>query len=355
MENDAVVGVMEYCIQQYTWKVTLFFILCTVTVLRKKLSSNRIYYAEEPLPSSLKNKSLRTDPYVKPKVLCSRLSWSSLSENILQKFCSFLLPEDILSFIQTNQTTYQICNHDHVWKTQWKYRFEELCQSPLWLQAMQTWGFTWKSADKPLQGWRQFYFEFELSWVNMVTAGHDSEEFCLLGLENKVYDVTSFVSCHPGGPETMLYNSGVDSTLLFLEIGHSKSAKALLQQFLVLQPRGPRKLKIPDQFSVAGSNVVSKPYYSLNVPILQEESFLQQSSKVPTVFNLDATKNVCETHTGRVNFVYFPMDGRWAFWRTCCKTGGWLQVSKNVVDLSSRTTWLGCVAQECKKWNVLPA
>jgi len=45
-------------------------------------------------------------------------------------------------------------------------------------------------------------------------AAHDNQDDCWLVIDNKVYDVTDFVSNHPGG-EAILQGCGIDATTLF--------------------------------------------------------------------------------------------------------------------------------------------
>ena len=43
-------------------------------------------------------------------------------------------------------------------------------------------------------------------------AKHNKLNDCWLIVNNKVYDVTSFISLHPGGCEAILKNAGTDQT-----------------------------------------------------------------------------------------------------------------------------------------------
>lgn len=73
---------------------------------------------------------------------------------------------------------------------------------------------------------------------------HNSEDDCWTVVGDKVYDITSYVSRHPGGDE-ILRACGEDGTSLFLErrdengravgsgTAHSSSAQSQLEQFFV--------------------------------------------------------------------------------------------------------------------------
>lgn len=69
-------------------------------------------------------------------------------------------------------------------------------------------------------------------------AKHNTAEDCWLLIDNKVYDVTSYVNSHPGG-KTILEGCGMDATILFntkpMGSGtpHSESANTNLQNFLI--------------------------------------------------------------------------------------------------------------------------
>ena len=47
---------------------------------------------------------------------------------------------------------------------------------------------------------------------------------------DKVYDVTEFLSSHPGGEDVLLEYLGYDATLAFRGVGHSKAAVRMLKR-----------------------------------------------------------------------------------------------------------------------------
>eukprot|EP01094_Clydonella_sp_ATCC50884_P028195 TRINITY_DN8383_c0_g1_i1.p1 TRINITY_DN8383_c0_g1~~TRINITY_DN8383_c0_g1_i1.p1 ORF type:complete len:162 (+),score=63.71 TRINITY_DN8383_c0_g1_i1:289-774(+) len=60
-------------------------------------------------------------------------------------------------------------------------------------------------------------------------ARHNTAEECWMVVEDRVYDVASFVDEHPGGRRVMERTAGSDVTNAFLSIGHSKRARDLLR------------------------------------------------------------------------------------------------------------------------------
>uniref|UniRef100_A0A0N5B0J7 Cytochrome b5 heme-binding domain-containing protein n=1 Tax=Syphacia muris TaxID=451379 RepID=A0A0N5B0J7_9BILA len=89
-----------------------------------------------------------------------------------------------------------------------------------------------------------------MDWVNFTTkklfstpsnktvdaaelSKHNTEKDCWMLLGDKVYDVTKYVSFHPGGPEELLRAAGCDGTKLFAEIHGWVNYEALLKSCYV--------------------------------------------------------------------------------------------------------------------------
>lgn len=68
------------------------------------------------------------------------------------------------------------------------------------------------------------------SYTSAEVAVHGSGSDCWLILDNKVYDVTSFIPKHPGG-EAILRGCGKDATQMFAR--HPESAKAMKEKFYI--------------------------------------------------------------------------------------------------------------------------
>jgi len=68
-------------------------------------------------------------------------------------------------------------------------------------------------------------------------AKHNSSNDCWLLINNKVYNVTSFIAAHPGGSGTIIPNCGKDSTQAYNTKGgnspHSTNANAMLASYFI--------------------------------------------------------------------------------------------------------------------------
>jgi cytochrome b involved in lipid metabolism len=72
------------------------------------------------------------------------------------------------------------------------------------------------------------------SYTLAQVAEHSTQDNCWIAIEGKVYNVTSFISGHPGGNK-ILQGCGKDATDLFNKIkGHAKSSvQALKEKFVI--------------------------------------------------------------------------------------------------------------------------
>ncbi|XP_039161682.1 cytochrome b5 isoform X1 [Eucalyptus grandis] len=63
----------------------------------------------------------------------------------------------------------------------------------------------------------------------LATIGFNHHGFC----QRQVYDVTKFLEDHPGGDAVLLSATGKDATDDFEDVGHSSTAKAMMDEFYV--------------------------------------------------------------------------------------------------------------------------
>lgn len=92
------------------------------------------------------------------------------------------------------------------------------------------------SSSEPKQGWKYFYLEFQYAWMDWLLAGFTTPEKCIVGIYGRVLDITSFLSEHPGSPESLVDNAGCDATEMFNEIGHSTFARHILPKLIYWEP-----------------------------------------------------------------------------------------------------------------------
>ncbi|CAN6449289.1 unnamed protein product [Victoria cruziana] len=62
---------------------------------------------------------------------------------------------------------------------------------------------------------------------------HSNSDDCWLVIDGKVYDVTKFLDDHPGGGDVLLSATGKDATDDFEDVGHSSTARAMMDGYLV--------------------------------------------------------------------------------------------------------------------------
>ncbi|XP_044756742.1 cytochrome b5-like [Coccinella septempunctata] len=86
---------------------------------------------------------------------------------------------------------------------------------------------------------------------NDVKNHNDSNSTWLI-IENKVYDVTTFLNEHPGGEETILEEAGKDATEAFISAGHSSEAREMLRKYeigeLIDSEKTKKGTRIPNIF-----------------------------------------------------------------------------------------------------------
>ena len=60
---------------------------------------------------------------------------------------------------------------------------------------------------------------------------HNKEDDCWMVYKNKVFDVTSFISEHPAGPNYITDYAGEDTTTAFDDVGHTETALKLMLKY----------------------------------------------------------------------------------------------------------------------------
>ncbi|KAJ1704275.1 hypothetical protein LUZ63_004054 [Rhynchospora breviuscula] len=62
---------------------------------------------------------------------------------------------------------------------------------------------------------------------------HNTNKDCWLIINGKVYDVTKFLEDHPGGDDVLISSTGKDATDDFEDVGHSTTARAMMDEYYV--------------------------------------------------------------------------------------------------------------------------
>lgn len=78
-----------------------------------------------------------------------------------------------------------------------------------------------------------------LNALGQQLANHNQTNDCWLAINNKIYDVTAFISSHPGGANEIIKYCGQDATLAFsskdknIPQDHSNTAYAMLKDYYI--------------------------------------------------------------------------------------------------------------------------
>nr|2I89_A Chain A, Cytochrome b5 type B [Rattus norvegicus]2I89_B Chain B, Cytochrome b5 type B [Rattus norvegicus]2I89_C Chain C, Cytochrome b5 type B [Rattus norvegicus]2I89_D Chain D, Cytochrome b5 type B [Rattus norvegicus] len=64
-------------------------------------------------------------------------------------------------------------------------------------------------------------------------AKHNTSESTWMVLHGRVYDLTRFLSEHPGGEEVLREQAGADATESFEDVGHSPDAREMSKQYYI--------------------------------------------------------------------------------------------------------------------------
>jgi cytochrome b involved in lipid metabolism len=73
-------------------------------------------------------------------------------------------------------------------------------------------------------------------------------------INNGVYDITKYLRLHPGGEEILMNVNGQDATTEFSDIGHSSSAKKMLEKFKIGSISDEENTKIKGHNGDKGNN-----------------------------------------------------------------------------------------------------
>lgn len=69
------------------------------------------------------------------------------------------------------------------------------------------------------------------TFTSTIVATHHTSDDCWVIISGKVYNVTSYIPHHPGGPNQIISRCGTDATQAFAGVGHSSQAQQALASF----------------------------------------------------------------------------------------------------------------------------
>lgn len=173
----------------------------------------------------------------------------------------------------------------------------------------------------------EFYFTYAACWLDYCLAGRNTVESCLVGIEGSVYNVTDFVTEHPGSPETLLVHAGRDATAAFTTVRHSKRALRQAGTFCVARSLEhgavvPVSSLSPDRETVGGANtprssssgrrsVHQRTTHNTLHRIQQWYSLAQEAAKIRAHRRLANTRRLTDVHV-----YYDPFASTWNAWYT---------------------------------------
>lgn len=227
-----------------TVELLCFLVLALITIFRKELSSNdgyrKVLKVNASTAANEESPSLKTRNVVEEASIgkLSSNSTSSLEtsptssiclsrilsdENLMLNVYVYLCDSDIKRVALLSKTLLSESTSDFIWEQLWILTFGPMWNEKSFCEIRKMRGIGWsyssdrqevgnlnaectecttadkgsKTYQKPLQGWFNFYLEFEICWMDWLLAGCCTEDYCLIGLHGSLYDITNFLSEHP--------------------------------------------------------------------------------------------------------------------------------------------------------------
>lgn len=287
-----------------------------------------------------------------------------IPNELLLHIITYLNIVDLHKFMIISNSSLKLLRSDYIWKQLWLKNYG----STLWknkciveikkIRSIE-WNHNYDDNFTPIQGWYRFYIEFNFCWMNWLLAGLCTVQNCYVGLNGKLYYLSPFLNDHPGSPETLLESSGCDCTAHYTDIGHSKYAASLANNYLTFSPsdyslkfnKDIDKIRIPytTQLHKDDANIKKMLKYNNNVTFLNHEfnEFIHSIENISVLNKLDkavyglgltdafevsseivsiTTASVgmynlkCSTskHYGQCKSFYDPLQQQWLCWWSCC-------------------------------------
>ncbi|QPH02990.1 hypothetical protein C2857_007210 [Epichloe festucae Fl1] len=88
-------------------------------------------------------------------------------------------------------------------------------------------------------------------------ADHGSLDSLWIGVHGRVYDLTSFISDHPGGIEALESSAGTDGSEAYEYAGHSEENMEKMQQYCIGKLAGSPERTLPPTFGTTNKRMKS--------------------------------------------------------------------------------------------------
>jgi hypothetical protein len=215
-------------------EIVILSLLALITLNRKKLSSNFEYRSiatkKVIIPISNAICSISTKNDIQTRCI------TDLTLELTISILGYLNSYEILPLTRLSKKHKKLLENEKIWEQLWIQTYGEIWHNINIMTIRKSRGIYWDplcNCGHPQQGWLEFFLTFEVCWIDWLLAGYCTNDRCLIGIKNSLYDLTAFIGIHPGSPETLSEGAGCDATENFEEIGHSTHAIELLSKYLL--------------------------------------------------------------------------------------------------------------------------
>lgn len=126
--------------------------------------------------------------------------------------------------------------------------------------------------------------DLEASWTLEDVKKHVKKDDCWIVINSHVYDISHFLTDHPGGPDILLDFAGQDASELFERVGHGPKARRMMLPYCVGKIDSASSLLLSSCLSSAATNPSKASSVSISTP--SSPSFPSAMSPGSTAFSL---------------------------------------------------------------------
>lgn len=211
------------------------------------------------------------------------------------------------------------------WQNRWKQHFEEFWHCPFVSTIRLEKRIPDAVFPPPDANPQVFLLEFSYSYANWLLAGYNTANKCYVAYENGFYDITDFLSIHPGTTETLTEHSGGDISAIFKEIGHSAMAAELRGKLLATpipcDPSIPSSIRTLLQKQQSVATRIMQQRMALG-GLLHAMDVMEAPENIVTSFSSEYTCPAVGGHIGEARVYFDPLHRVWCGWCSVCCQGG---------------------------------